>query len=473
MAAKRRRRPQRKRVGKVSYFYHHGSWWVYYLDGERQVRRRTGPDEKAAEAIAAQVNAQLTTAAPTMFSFTPLTVPELNHQFLDHHEHVLRSSVATIRRYRTALKHLEDFANRVRGLVQAHQIDADRFIRYLRTIDVAPNGHKNATKRKLRDKGVLFILEVCRNLYTFAAKKRHLPPYAENPFTTLAGSRFQIEDAKRIFVFDAQTELTFLKAAGAWDFPIFFTLAKSGVRSGELIHLLIEDLDLDGGWMHIRDKPDLGWRVKTRRERSIPLVPELVAILRHVVGMRQAGPVFVRELFDANLAPLAGATRQRMVQALTRRIEQAERQPGQTLDREAKAAIAHSVWRDAGAVKADRIRLLFIRAAGIAGLGEATCPKSFRHSFATLLQDANVDPLIRQITLGHSSSGTAGEALGMTSIYTHTRPETQRQEILRAVRLWPESLKLANQYLHGMEPWNAETISSITPKHHEEEQHHG
>lgn len=469
MKRSRSRRPRRKRIGRVSYYFHHGAWWVYYKDGDRPVRRRTGPDEETAEATAAQVNAQLTTAAPTMFSFTPLTVPELCQRFLDHHEHVLRSSVATIRRYRSAVKHLEDFATRSRGYAQAHDIDPDRFVRYLRSIDVAPNGHKNAARRKLLDKGVLFILEVCRNLYTFAAKKRHLPPYAENPFTALAGSRFQIEDAKRIFVFDAQTELAFLKAAGASDFPVFFTLAKSGVRSGELIHVLVENLDLDGGWMHIRDKPDLGWRIKTRRERSIPLTPELVAVLRHVIGTREAGPVFVRERFVAGLAPLAGATRQRMAQVLARRINQAERQPGQTLDREAKAGIARSVWRDVGAVKADRIRLLFIRVAKIAGRGEATCPKSFRHSFATLLQDANVDPLIRQITLGHASSGTAGDALGMTSIYTHTRPETQRQEILRALRLWPESLKLAERCSHGMEPQKAETASSTTPPNHEEE----
>ena len=52
MAVKRKRRPQRKRIGKVSYYFHHGAWWVYYLDGERQVRRRTGPDEQVAEQLA-------------------------------------------------------------------------------------------------------------------------------------------------------------------------------------------------------------------------------------------------------------------------------------------------------------------------------------------------------------------------------------------------------------------------------------
>jgi integrase len=446
MAVKSKRARLRKRVGSVSYYFHHGAWWVYYREGERQVRRRIGPDEDTAATIAAQVNAQVATAAPTMFSFKPLAVPELCHQFLDYHEHVLRSSVATIRRYRTALRHLEDFARR--GLVQAQNIDADRFVRYLRSIDVAPNGHKNAARRKLRDKGVLFILEVCRNLYRYAATKRHLPPYTENPFTALAGSRFRIEDAKQVFVFNADSELAMLKAAGAWEFPIFFTLAKTGVRPGELIHLLIEEVDLDGGWMHIRDKADLGWRIKTRRDRSIPLVNKLVDVLRKVIGPRTAGPVFLRQCLVPETTLLLGATRQRMAHALARRIDQAERQAAQAISRAEKVAIAHGVWRDAGAVKADRIRLVFIRAAKSTGLAEATCPKSFRHSFATLLQDANVDLLIRQITLGHAAAGTSGDALGMTSIYTHTRPETQRQEILRAMNLWPQSLQYARQWLH-------------------------
>ena len=157
MKAKRKRRPRRKRIGKVSYFFHHGSWWVYYLDGKRQVRRRTGPDEQVAERLAAQVNAQLATAAPTMFSFSPLTVSELCRLFLDHHEDVLRSSLATVSRYRTALKHFEDFSSRQRGAISAHEVQADEFVRFLRSVEVAPNGHPRATRRKLRDKGVRFI----------------------------------------------------------------------------------------------------------------------------------------------------------------------------------------------------------------------------------------------------------------------------------------------------------------------------
>jgi integrase len=456
VASTKRRKPRRMRVGRVSYFFHHGSWWVYYLDDQRRIRRRVGEDESLAEQIAAQVNAQLTTAAPTMFSFTPVTVPELRRRFLDYHESVLRSSLATVRRYRAATGHLEDFVTRSGGTIPAHEVEADQFVQYLRSARIAPNGHPHAAKRQLRDKGVRYILEVCRSLYGYAAKKRHLPPYAENPFACLGGKRFRVEDAKQVFVFTADTELAFFKASDDWAFPIHFTLAKTGLRPGELVHLLIEDLDLDGGWLRVRNKPELGWHIKTRRERFVPLIEELVAVLRRVIGQRIAGPVFLRQLFDPAGSRLAGADSKSLARVIAQHIENAEKETGPTVSRDGRAKIAEAIWHEAGTLRLDRIRLSFIRIAQAIGLAGATCPKSWRHSFATLLQDANVDPLIRQITLGHAPSGGEG-ALGMTSVYTHTRPETQRREILRALRTWPESLRLAERYVQGMASQETET----------------
>jgi len=196
MPRAKRRRTRRKRVGSVSYYFHHGAWWVYYRDGRRQVRRRVGQSEQAAGQLAAQVNAQLPTGVPTPFSFTPLTVGELRSRFLDHHEHVLRSSLATVRRYRAATAHLEEFVNRAGRSIPAHEVRPDQFVRYLRSIKVAPNGHRNAARRRLRDKGVTYILEVCQSPYAFAAKNRHLPPYADNPFGGLCGKRRSIEPGR-------------------------------------------------------------------------------------------------------------------------------------------------------------------------------------------------------------------------------------------------------------------------------------
>jgi len=428
----RRKRSGRVRIGKVSVYLHHGAWWLYYREGGRAVRKKVSESRAQAEQLAAQVNAQLAVNSPTVLSFSPISVGALCQQFLDYHEEVRKSSIATVRRYRAATEHLVRFA----GETLAHTVKPDRFAAYLRNTLIAPNGHPNTARRNLRDKGVQFILETCRAMYSFAAKRRHLPPYAGNPFEELALDRLKIEDAKPIFVFDAATELAFLRSCDEWEFPIHFTFAKTGLRVGELTHLLVEDLDLEAGWLNVRNKAELGWRIKTGVERRVPLMSELVRVLKIVLVGRLVGPVFLQRRFLKETPVLSGDRRVLGVecQARCRCVES-------SLDRNEMSRIARTVWRDAGAIKSDAVRQSFIRIASSIGHPEATCPKSWRHTFATLLQDANVDPLIRQQTLGHR--GSTGPSLGMTAAYTHTRPETHRQQIEAALRQWPESLRLA------------------------------
>ena len=436
---------QRKRVGKVSYYCHHGSWYLYYRDGSKSVRRRVAEDQATAESIAAQVNAQLSTRAPTLLAFDPVTVADLRDRFIEHHEHVLRSSLATVNRYRSASQHLVNFAARRGAQLEAHQLPADRFVRYLRSIEVAPNGHPNSKKRPLRDKGIRYVLEVARSVYVYASKKRHLPPYTENPFVELELGRFTIEDVKPVSVFDESTEFEFLSQLDDWSFPVHFILAKTGIRPGELAHLLIEDIDFEDGWISIRNRMELGWRIKTGRERRIPIGSESTSVLRRVIANRVAGPVFLRHRFMNSPSPVAGDSSRLAAICRQRCSDNAINSDG-PLSRTDEARIMRTVWRDAGAIKADRIRITFMRATDKIGRPDMTCPKSWRHTFATLLQDANVDPVIRQITMGHSPSDASKGGLGMTGVYTHTRPETQKRQIEAALNLWPKSLDLAREW---------------------------
>ena len=132
--------------------------------------------------------------------------------------------------------------------------------------------------------------------YIYAAEQWFLPPYFENSFSKLNLERIKVEDAKPIFVFDAESELRFFQKADDSKFPIHLILAKTGLRTGELIHLLLEEVDLKNGWLHVRNKHELHWKVKTRRERSVPLIKERVAVMRRVIGNRTSGPVFIRHL---------------------------------------------------------------------------------------------------------------------------------------------------------------------------------
>ena len=54
-------------------------------------------------------------------------------------------------------------------------------------------------------------------------------------------------------------------------------LALTGMRSGELQRLRPEDIDLTGGWVHIRSRP--GAETKTRASRKVPVHPRLRGVL--------------------------------------------------------------------------------------------------------------------------------------------------------------------------------------------------
>jgi hypothetical protein len=165
MASRKRHSSPRFRVGRVSVYEYHGAWWVYYRDGGQPRSHRIGDSRSEAEQVAAQVNAQLASGAPRLLTFEPIGVPELCRQFLDYHEKVVRSSVGTVRRYRAATQHPDNYVLGQSDPPQAHEVRPGGFTAYLREIEVAPNGHPNAARRKLRDKGIRFILETCRSLY--------------------------------------------------------------------------------------------------------------------------------------------------------------------------------------------------------------------------------------------------------------------------------------------------------------------
>lgn len=130
----------------------------------------------------------------------------------------------------------------------------------------------------------------------------------------------------------------------------------------------------------MRNKVELGWRVKTGQARTVPLLAEVVAVLRAVIGKRAGGPVFVRQkLHDRN--PLVVGDRRELEKALRDR-RAAE---GRALNRTEEASPAKKLWWDAGAVKADKIRQVFGRVTAAIGHPDSTCPKSWRHTFATLL----------------------------------------------------------------------------------------
>lgn len=203
------------RIGNVKIYQRGSIWYLCYHENGRRHRPRVGPNLEAARCLAAETNARLESGGAGTLTFEPLSIPDLRQRWLEHHEHVLRSSVNTINRYRTATEHLLNFIRDVRPVKLASAFtarDAESFVRYLRTLEVAPNGHANSRKRRLLDKGLKYVLETCRALFNDAAKRRHLSPYSQNPFSAIEIDRIPVEESKAVFVSTPEQERLFLEA---------------------------------------------------------------------------------------------------------------------------------------------------------------------------------------------------------------------------------------------------------------------
>ena len=167
--SKSRRRGNTKsfRVGRVRAYRRGKIWYLCYRENGRRRQPRIGPDQDQARQTASEINAQLEVGVPSALGFEPISLTELRQQWLDHHEHVRRSSVRTIERYRAATDHLLRFIADLRPVRRVSDFKpnhAEEFVRYLRSLKVSSNGHANAAKRCLRDTSVKYILETCSTL---------------------------------------------------------------------------------------------------------------------------------------------------------------------------------------------------------------------------------------------------------------------------------------------------------------------
>ncbi len=165
-------------IGAVTLYRRGSAWYVYYREDGRTRRLRASRKRREAERIAAEINAQVSAGLRSTFGYD--------------------------------------------------KISAEAVVRHLRTVKISPNGSSKAKKRLMKDKGVLHVLRTCRTLVNYAARHRHMPPYATNPFTDLRIERMKIENKKRIVLFTQAEEAAFLEACPPWEFRVFFTLEMTG-----------------------------------------------------------------------------------------------------------------------------------------------------------------------------------------------------------------------------------------------------
>ncbi len=156
--------------------------------------------------------------------------------------------------------------------------------------------------------------------------------------------------------------------------PALTVLAEAGLRVGELGWLTWADIDLTGGWLHVRPKD--GWRPKSGDARAVPLRPGLAALLG---DLPRAGRW---------VAPMPGS---------------------------AGHPAADRPWTER--------RLLAALKRVLAAVGLAGRLHAFRHSFVSHALLAGVPPAVVRHWVGHLSD----EVL---RLYTHV-PDAASQDAMR------------------------------------------
>ena len=102
---------------------------------------------------------------------------------------------------------------------------------------------------------------------------------AGNPAETITRARKEEKDPAVLFKNEYKA-LLFEAQGNSRDYAILLTFLKSGIREGELAALTLEDVDFVHDELTVREG-------KGKKERTIPLMPELKRALQRYVGERE------------------------------------------------------------------------------------------------------------------------------------------------------------------------------------------
>ncbi|MFZ5899032.1 MAG: tyrosine-type recombinase/integrase [Bacillota bacterium] len=295
---------------------------------------------------------------------------EVIREFLRYMRTEKDASLQTLAAYRSDLKPLEDFLLRERIAPELANLTTPVLRRYF----IWVQDERRLSAASLRRK-----IHCFRSFFRYLVEQEYIP---QDPMRKIRPPK----EPDRIPIYLKEEELKRLLAAPGHlgrpyhlrDRLILHLLAYCGLRRSELLRLDWDDVDLGAGTLRVQGKG--------KRERLIPLIPELQRLLWEYLQTR--------------------------------------------LPLENRALI---LGREGNRMNKDALTRLFKRYVRMAGLDPAVItPHKLRHSFATLLLEKGADVFTIQELLGHAD-------LASTRIYAHCSSQRLRQAVERIRPNYPES----------------------------------
>lgn len=393
--------------------------------GQHRKEKVTG-DKFDAVRRADEINAALESGNGSG-SVTGLDIDTLISRYTGHLEQ--RAAAGEVRpstpgRYRTALQHLAEFVHRQFSDSQLQPWRPTRemvlgFKTHLSSVMISPNGHPHAHRRPLSTKGSTFILCCCRAMVRWAVQEDLLPAQCAEAFvhsgrSNAAGIGFSDSPIKTDQV------VRLIRSADLYQLAVFAFHIFLGVRVTEPCWAMIENVDLEQGWVEFRCNEQLAYRTKGNTDKRLPLCPALADVITLLADGRTGGPlVLKRRLFEKRGKALKPV---RNLNEIIRKV-QSEKPSGWA----ERSRIASGYMKKAGGVVGDDLRREFRRLTAKAEIPQTVTPKALRHHFASALEQAGVPYYTRKYLLGHRVDQDNGRASDITAIYTHLEPDFIRQ----------------------------------------------
>ena len=301
------------------------------------------------------------------------TIQSLSLNFLSHCQYEKNLSPKTIKFYGIDLRQLADFLAKNSHSSEITKIDKNILREYLQSISASK---PKTVKRKMATTKALFnfleyedkiVINPFRKMRIQIREPKNLPNVMNiNEVEQIMKSVYKVrQNEKRIN--------SYAYAEKTRNIAIIELLFATGIRVSELSDLRLEFIDLAAGQIKVRGKGNKERIIQVCNKETLKALKEYYKLFQNRI--KSCGEYFFVNRFSKRLS------------------EQS-------------------------------IRFLVKKNAQTAGLARKITPHVFRHSFATLLLEEDVDIKYIQHLLGHSSIMT-------TQIYTHVNGEKQKKILSR------------------------------------------
>src|SRR5262245_36866141 len=173
-----------RRVGSVTIYLRGKSYWLYFRENGKSIRRKVDGNLAVAEATVGKIVQSLAEKRATPYAYEPISPQLLVERYLDYLETVQMLAIGTSERYRAALNSFVRFCDED-GITLIERVDeqcVDDFVRWIRTQQRTRNGSQKGKRALYSISGIQFMLSTCRTAFNWARRRKLYPPYQENPF---------------------------------------------------------------------------------------------------------------------------------------------------------------------------------------------------------------------------------------------------------------------------------------------------